>query len=39
MQHGELVEQLSAEDLRAGRTAHPHTTELRALSVNLEEPA
>ncbi|MFK0683399.1 ABC transporter ATP-binding protein [Ochrobactrum sp. BD67] len=39
MQHGEMVEQLSAEDLRAGRTSHPHTTELRALSVNLEEPA
>lgn len=39
MQHGEMVEQLSAEDLRAGRTTHPHTTELRALSVNLEEPA
>lgn len=39
MQHGEMVEQLSAEDLRAGRTKHPHTTELRTLSVNLEEPA
>ncbi len=39
MQHGEMVEQLSADDLRAGRTTHPHTTELRALSVNLEEPA
>ncbi|WP_273792762.1 ABC transporter ATP-binding protein [Brucella anthropi] len=39
MQHGEMVEQLGAEDLRAGRTTHPHTTELRALSVNLEEPA
>jgi len=39
MQHGDMVEQLSAEDLRAGRTTHPHTTELRALSVNLEEPA
>lgn len=39
MQHGEMVEQLNADDLRAGRTTHPHTTELRALSVNLEEPA
>ncbi|MFV0798981.1 ABC transporter ATP-binding protein [Brucella sp. MAB-22] len=39
MQHGEMVEQLSADDLRAGRTTHPHTTELRVLSVNLEEPA
>jgi peptide/nickel transport system ATP-binding protein len=38
MQGGEMVEQLSAEDLRAGRTHHPHTTQLRALSVELEEP-
>ena len=38
MQGGELVETLSAEDLRAGRTQHPHTTELRALSVELEDP-
>ena len=36
MQAGMLVEQLTAEDLRAGRTTHPHTTELRALSVELE---
>ena len=36
MQGGELVEQLTAEDLRAGRTSHPHTTELRTLSVELE---
>ncbi|PSJ56447.1 ABC transporter ATP-binding protein [Pseudaminobacter soli (ex Li et al. 2025)] len=36
---GEMVEQLSAEDLRAGRTKHPHASELRALSVNLEDPA
>ncbi|MDH6231881.1 peptide/nickel transport system ATP-binding protein [Mesorhizobium soli] len=35
---GEMVEQLTAEDLRAGRTKHPHTSELRALSVNLEDP-
>jgi peptide/nickel transport system ATP-binding protein len=33
-----MVEQLSAEDLRAGRTTHPHTTELRELSVTVEEP-
>jgi peptide/nickel transport system ATP-binding protein len=38
MQAGEMVEQLSAADLRAGRTSHPHTAELRALSVELEEP-
>jgi peptide/nickel transport system ATP-binding protein len=38
MQSGELVETISAEDLRAGRTRHPHTTELRALSVDLEDP-
>lgn len=37
MQAGELVEVLSADDLRAGRTKHPHTAELRALSVELEE--
>ena len=36
MQGGQLVEELSAADLREGRTAHPHTTELRALSVELE---
>jgi peptide/nickel transport system ATP-binding protein len=37
MQAGEIVEILSIEDLRAGRTQHPHTTELRALSMELEE--
>ena len=37
MQGGEMVEQVSADDLRAGRTMHPHTTELRALSTELEE--
>jgi peptide/nickel transport system ATP-binding protein len=37
MQHGALVEQLSTADLRAGRTHHPHTAELRRLSVDLEE--
>ncbi|HEY2131663.1 MAG TPA: ABC transporter ATP-binding protein [Acetobacteraceae bacterium] len=37
MQSGEMVEVLSTEDLRAGRTRHPHTTQLRALSTELEE--
>ncbi|HET6184869.1 MAG TPA: ABC transporter ATP-binding protein [Acetobacteraceae bacterium] len=37
MQGGEMVEQVSTEDLRAGRVRHPHTAELRALSVELEE--
>ncbi len=36
MQGGEMVEILSAEALRAGRTTHPHTAALRALSVELE---
>ena len=36
MQGGELVETLTTEALRAGRTTHKHTTELRALSVELE---
>ena len=39
MQHGEMVEILSAEDLRAGHIRHPHTAELYALSIALEEPA
>ncbi len=38
MQGGELVELISAEDLRAGRTRHPHTAALRELSIELEEP-
>ena len=38
MQAGELVELLSADDLRAGRTRHPHTASLRELSIELEEP-
>ena len=38
MQGGELVELLSADDLRAGRTNHPHTASLRELSIELEEP-
>jgi len=37
MQAGELVETISAQALRAGRTKHPHTGELRALSTELEE--
>jgi len=37
MQGGDLVETVSAEDLRAGRVQHPHTAELRRLSVELEE--
>ncbi len=36
MQAGELVETLSVEDLRAGRIAHPHTANLRALAIELE---
>lgn len=38
MQGGELVELLTADDLRAGRTCHPHTASLRELSIELEEP-
>ncbi len=37
MQGGDLVETLSANDLRAGRVRHLHTAELRALTVELEE--
>jgi peptide/nickel transport system ATP-binding protein len=37
MQGGRMVEQLSSDDLRAGRTKHPHTEALRRLSVDLEE--
>jgi peptide/nickel transport system ATP-binding protein len=36
MQAGLIVEELSAEALRDGRTRHPHTTELRRLSEELE---
>ncbi len=39
MQEGRLVETLSADDLRAGRTRHQHTTALRALSLELEDPS
>ena len=37
MQGGEMVEIISAPDLRAGKTQHRHTTELRTLSTELEE--
>jgi peptide/nickel transport system ATP-binding protein len=37
MQGGRMVELLTADDLRAGRTRHPHTEALRRLSVDLEE--
>ncbi len=37
MQGGEMVETISAADLRAGLTKHKHTTELRTLSMELEE--
>jgi peptide/nickel transport system ATP-binding protein len=37
MQGGEMVEMVTAEDLRAGRARHPHTQELRRLSTELEE--
>ena len=36
MQGGDLVETLSADNLRAGHVRHPHTAELRALTVELE---
>jgi peptide/nickel transport system ATP-binding protein len=37
MQHGEIVEQLGADALRAGHAAHPHTQELISLSRDLEQ--
>jgi peptide/nickel transport system ATP-binding protein len=33
------VERIGVEALRAGKTVHPHTAELRTLSVELEDPA
>ncbi|KAJ9431388.1 peptide/nickel transport system ATP-binding protein [Candidatus Pantoea symbiotica] len=39
MQNGEMVEQLSADDLRERRIQHPHTAQLFDLSMTLEEPA
>ena len=38
MQGGEIVELLSADDLRSGHIHHPHTAALRELSIELEEP-
>ena len=35
MQLGQIVETLSTQDLRAGKTRHPHASELRALSAEL----
>jgi peptide/nickel transport system ATP-binding protein len=37
MQDGEMVEIISRDALREGRTTHRHTAELRALSTELEE--
>jgi peptide/nickel transport system ATP-binding protein len=37
MEHGEIVETVRADDLRAGKVAHPHTAELRRLSLELTE--
>ena len=37
MQAGEMVEMLSAEDLRSGHIRHKHTADLRRLSTELEE--
>jgi peptide/nickel transport system ATP-binding protein len=39
MVDGNMVEQLTAENLRLGNVSHAHTRELRSLSVELEEPA
>ncbi len=38
MQGGEMVEQITVSDLRAGLTQHPHTAELRELTMELEDP-
>ena len=37
MYRGEMVEQITADDLRAGRVTHPHTAALRALHFEMEE--
>jgi peptide/nickel transport system ATP-binding protein len=37
MQAGEIVETVTADQLRTGNVIHPHTTEIRALSLQLEE--
>jgi peptide/nickel transport system ATP-binding protein len=36
---GQMVEQVSVDNLRLGKVEHSHTKELRSLSVELEEPA
>jgi peptide/nickel transport system ATP-binding protein len=38
MQTGEMVEKLTTQALRDGEAKHPHTRELRSLTVDLEEP-
>jgi len=38
MQQGLIVETTTAENLRVGNVAHPHTAELRRLSLELEDP-
>jgi peptide/nickel transport system ATP-binding protein len=38
MQAGEMVEKLTTQALRDGAATHPHTRELRSLTVDLEEP-
>ena len=37
MQQGEIVETVTAGDLRAGNVSHPHTANLRRLSLELTE--
>lgn len=37
MQHGEIVETVTADDLRAGNVTHPHTANLRQLSLELTD--
>jgi peptide/nickel transport system ATP-binding protein len=34
---GQMVEQVTADDLRRGNVTHPHTQELRRLSIEFEE--
>jgi peptide/nickel transport system ATP-binding protein len=37
MQGGKIVETVSADNLRIGNVSHPHTADLRALGIELEE--
>lgn len=37
MQNGKIVETVTADDLRKGRVSHPHSANLRQLSLDLEE--